>query len=238
MSTWSKGLGMSRGMADRLPGVPMVSALQYRDLAAQLPPTARIASPGIAAKSEPVPQPEPAPEVAMTHAELETLLAKTRAEATTAAEARLQGEYSALIQAEKARIGAAVERFERDRRGYFSKVETEVVRLALSIAAKILHREAQVDPMLVAALVQIAVNQLKENSAVNVRVAPAVAEQWRRFFGSTQQWASVTVVEDQGLLPGDCLLETELGSANFSLAAQLKEVEQGFFDVLSHTPRD
>jgi flagellar assembly protein FliH len=32
------------------------------------------------------------------------------------------------------------------------------------------------------------------------------------------------------------VLQTELGSANFSLDAQLKEVEQGFFDLLALRP--
>ena len=60
---------------------------------------------------------------------------------------------------------------------------------------------------------------------------------WRAHFGSAPQWAAVTVIEDANLEVSDCVLETELGSANFSLAAQLKEVEQGFFDVLAQTPR-
>ena len=34
----------------------------------------------------------------------------------------------------------------------------------------------------------------------------------------------------------DCILETELGSANFGLDTQLKEVEQGFFDLLALRP--
>jgi flagellar assembly protein FliH len=32
------------------------------------------------------------------------------------------------------------------------------------------------------------------------------------------------------------VLETELGTANFGLDSQLKEVEQGFFDLLALRP--
>ena len=35
---------------------------------------------------------------------------------------------------------------------------------------------------------------------------------------------------------GDCILETDMGSANFGIDAQLKEVEQGFFDLLAQRP--
>jgi flagellar assembly protein FliH len=48
--------------------------------------------------------------------------------------------------------------------------------------------------------------------------------------------STVTVVEDGNLGPDDCMLETDLGSADFSIDTQLKEVEQGFFDLLAHRP--
>ena len=46
----------------------------------------------------------------------------------------------------------------------------------------------------------------------------------------------VVVVEDAEMKPTDCVLETELGSADFSIEAQLKEVEQGFCDLLALRP--
>ena len=222
----------NRGSFPRIPAPP-VTSFHYREMPVALPSLPRI-------KTVPPPEPEPRPraEIEMTRSELEALLAEARADGAAATEARLRATYREKADSEAARITEAIERFERERKGYFARVETEVVRLALSIAAKILHREVQVDPMLVAALVQIAINQLKENTAVSVRVDPANIGRWRAHFEAAPQWAAVTVVEDAELEPGGCRLETELGSANFSLAAQLKEVEQGFFDVLAQTPRD
>ena len=222
----------SRGALPRVPGAP-VTSFQYREMAAAPPPVQRMKQPAMPVEAEPAAKAE----VEMSEAQLQQLLTEVRTEATTTTEARIREEFRAKAEADAHRIGAALDAFERERKGYFARVETEIVRLALSIAAKILHREAQVDPMLVAALVQIAVNQLKENTAVRIRVHPAGAARWRSHFGSAPQWAAVTVTEDGDLEAGDCVLETELGSANFSLAAQLKEVEQGFFDVLAQTPR-
>ena len=219
----------NRGAMPRIPVAP-VTTLQYREMTS-LPPLPRVRT------TAADPEPRVRAEVEMSEAELQALLAEARYEGGRATEARLKQEAGALHKEEAARISAALSAFERERKDYFARIETEVVRLALSIAAKILHREAQVDPMLVAALVQIAVNQLRENTAVNVRVHPGSAARWRAHFEAAPQWASVRVVEDAGLELGDCLLETELGSANFSLAAQLKEVEQGFFDILAQTPK-
>ncbi len=222
----------SRAALPRIPVTPITS-LQYREMAS-IPSLPRVKP---AQPAPPAPEPRKQSEVEMTDSQLQALLAEARREGAAAAEVRLREEVLARLREENSRVSAALDGFERERRGYFARVETEVVRLALSIAAKILHRESQVDPMLVAALVQIAVGQLKENTSVNVRVHPAEAERWRAHFASAPQWAAVKVTEDAELEMGDCCLETELGSANLSLAAQLKEVEQGFFDVLAQTPK-
>jgi len=61
-------------------------------------------------------------------------------------------------------------------------------------------------------------------------------ESWRRYFAENSSTTPIEVVEDPQLSDLDCLLATELGSANFGLDTQLKEVEQGFFDLLALRP--
>jgi flagellar assembly protein FliH len=90
--------------------------------------------------------------------------------------------------------------------------------------------------MLVAALVRVAVEKLHDGSSVSVRVSPENAGKWREYLANPMNSSTVTVVEDGNLGPDDCMLETDLGSADFSIDTQLKEVEQGFFDLLAHRP--
>jgi flagellar assembly protein FliH len=161
---------------------------------------------------------------------------RERADATQQAEQRLGQEFEAKLQAARAPIASAVASFETQRVEYFARVEAEAVKLALAIAAKILHREAQVDPMLVAALVRIAIEKMREGSSVTVRVSRGLAPRWREYFARQTGGARVEVAEDGELSDHDCLLETELGVANFGLDTQLKEVEQGFFDLLALRP--
>lgn len=168
--------------------------------------------------------------------ELNELVNRARAEATAETEKRLRAEYEAKSAKEAAKIIKTLELFVAERKNYFSRVESDVVHLALGIAAKILHREAQVDPLLVAALVRVAVDKLHDGSSVSVRCSPANAEKWRGYLASSQNGSTIAVVEDAQMTPDDCVLETDLGSANFSIDAQLKEVEQGFFDLLAQRP--
>lgn len=179
---------------------------------------------------------EPA-KISLTEESLMARLSQARAEGAADAELRIRAEYESRAVKEAANVHAAIQRFEEVSRTYYNQVEVEVVTLALSIAAKILHRESQVDANLVQALVQYTLRQLKEGSAVTIRVRPEEARRWRDYFAAAELNVAVSVKEDSNLLPKDCLIETELGSANLSPEAQLKEVERGFFDVLAQKPQ-
>ncbi len=172
----------------------------------------------------------------LTHAEFADRIARERAEAICEMEQKLRVEYERKLLAARAPIAAAVARFEEERNKYFGRVEAEIVQLSLAIAAKILHREAQVDQMLVASLVRVAMENMREGSNVTIRVGLGKGESWKRYFAGVSGATHVEVVEDAELNDQDCIAETELGSANFSLEKQLKEVEQGFFDLLAVRP--
>jgi hypothetical protein len=53
-------------------------------------------------------------------------------------------------------------------------VEHEVVELALAVAARILRREAQMDPLLLTGAVRVALGQLSGSTEVRVRVPAAI----------------------------------------------------------------
>jgi flagellar biosynthesis/type III secretory pathway protein FliH len=179
---------------------------------------------------------EPSVAAGASEKEVKDLLNVARLEAVAETEARLKTEYETRSVEEADKIRQAIELFQVERREYFSRVESDVVQLALAISAKILHREAQVDPMLVAALVRVAIDKLHDGSSVSVRVSPAESGRWRAFLANPLNGSTIEIVEDAHLGAADCILETELGSANFSIEAQMKEVEQGFFDLLAQRP--
>jgi flagellar assembly protein FliH len=168
--------------------------------------------------------------------ELANQIQRAALEATRQTEERLRQEGETKLTAAHASITSAVAAFGAQRAEYFGRVEAEVVQLALAIAAKIIHREAQVDPMLVAALVKISIEKMREGSSVTVRVGTGLGKRWQDYFAQQPCAAQIEVVEDAALSDQDCFLETELGVANFGLDTQLKEVERGFFDLLALRP--
>jgi flagellar assembly protein FliH len=153
---------------------------------------------------------------------------------------RQEGESRALSNAEdnlareRKRIAEVLAQFEKERSEYFSKVEADLIHLALGIAAKILHRESQVDRMAVAGVVKVALEKLKQSASITIRVPQGEAVPWQQYF---QDISNLKIVEDASLASTDCMLETDVGSAHVGFDAQLKEVEQGFFDLLAQRPR-
>lgn len=208
------------------PAVPM-SLFQYR------PTNSAI----LERPEEEIPEEAAEPEIRMTESSLAERLAAERAAGFADAESKMRSEFERKIEFESKKVVQALVDFEREQKDYFVRVESEVVQLALAIAGKILHREAQVDPMLLTAIVHIALGQLKEGSSATIRVRPEQATRWREQVASRDMKLSVKVAEDAELERGDCILETDLGAVNFSLEAQLKEVERGFFDVLAVKPK-
>jgi flagellar assembly protein FliH len=153
-----------------------------------------------------------------------------------AADQQMQIERDRAIRDAQESVSAVIKEFSVERLEYFRRVEGEVVQLALSIARKILQREAELDPTLLAALVRIALDRMQCGSTVRIRVAAANAEFWRKFgdaSGGSPQWE---IVADETLDSGDCAVETELGSANFGFEAQLRDVEESFKQLLAHRP--
>ncbi len=163
------------------------------------------------------------------------------------AEARAEGVREGLLQAQKtfelelagerAKIEEAIRNFRSQAAQYYARAEVELVQLALAIAAKILHREAQVDPTLVAALVRITLEKLQHGTNVSVCVRPEEVAEWNKYFELHKDGQSrVQVKADPALQPRDCILETELGVTDVGLSSQLKEIEKGFFDLLAQRP--
>jgi len=143
--------------------------------------------------------------------------------------------YAAELQAiEERRTRQAAElvsSFAQARDQYLQVVEQEVVRLALAIAARILRREAQMDPLLLTGAVRVALGQLSGSTEVKLQVPVAELELWTTAIALIPNLALKPIViagEDMRL--GDCRIETAQGSVDLGIRSQLGEIERGFFD--------
>ena len=163
------------------------------------------------------------------HAQMEMVRREAKAEARL----EWEGELEDRVLEERSMVARVCEEFGRERSKYFAAVESEVVKLALAIAARVLHREAKMDPLLLTAAVRIALGKVAEDSSTTLRVPADDVAMWRGVFGSND---AVQVVGDERMTAGECVLETNVGKVELGVSAQLEEIEKGFFDLLHHRP--
>jgi len=154
---------------------------------------------------------------------------------TGQAEARAAFEQQAAKLREE--FTKALHDFAAERDTYFQRVEEQVVRLTLAIAHKILHREAQVDPLLLTGILRVALEKIGSNTNTRLRAHPSDIKVWRDYFAQAREnFPAPELIGDPEIQSGRCVLETELGTTEIGLETQLKEIEQGFLDLLAQRP--
>jgi flagellar assembly protein FliH len=149
-----------------------------------------------------------------------------------------RAKFEEQLARERSAVVRALTDFARERAVYYQKIEAEAVQLALSIARKVLHREAQVDPALLMGIVRVALEQIEGATGVMLVVAPSQGAGWRSFLAANLRAEEMPqITEEAALDVGQCELRTSMGTAKLGLEVQLKEIEQGLMDLLGARPQ-
>jgi flagellar assembly protein FliH len=111
----------------------------------------------------------------------------------------------------------------------------ELVHLARTVAARVIHREMVIDPDALAGLVRAAYLKVQAREIARVRMHPAietvVASTLEQCGGPT----GVVLMADPALHEGELLFETAQGTLDASLETQLSELERALLDKVGKT---
>ncbi len=166
-----------------------------------------------------------------THRAFEAGREKGRQEGHQAEREALAASLNAVGRERAQHAAALIEGFTQERDRYLLKVEREVVKLALAVAARILRREAQMDPLLLTGAVRVALGQLSGATQVRLKVPAAELDLWTEAMALVPNLTvKPVVIAGEGMRLGDCQIETEMGSVDLGIRSQLGEIERGFFD--------
>jgi len=151
-------------------------------------------------------------------------LRQGEAEGRKQALAQLDGELQRLSRTivEMAGLRPAIRR----------EAEEELVRLALAIARRILHRELTVDPEALTGLVKAALEKLEIRDTFRVRTHPDHAGAVERCLAQIGAPRKIEVVPDPSLEKGGVVFETGRGSLDASAETQLAEIQRGLADLM------
>ncbi len=150
----------------------------------------------------------------------------------------LQGEKTGMEIAERKmeavmqRYSDAVCEIQRLRSSLYAQVEREVVKLAVAVAKKIVHREIQVDHDIVRTLVHVALSRVAEKSTVTLCLNPDDYDYLveHRAGLSQSEGQDITLLADKSVERGGCLIQTNCGDIDARIEEEFHEVEHSFFE--------
>ncbi|HEX4596117.1 MAG TPA: FliH/SctL family protein [Bryobacteraceae bacterium] len=108
----------------------------------------------------------------------------------------------------------------------------DLVRLAVSIAARVMHREVSLDPDALTGLVRTAFLKLQAREIQRVRMHPGLEPLVRKSMEQAGSPKNLVLAADSALKPGELFLETPQGILDASVDTQLREIERGLIDRL------
>jgi flagellar assembly protein FliH len=173
-----------------------------------------------------VPQEDPGTKVAL----LEQNISQARAAGRAEGEALAKQAMQPVLQ----KLAAAIHDSAELRARLREQAESDLVRLAIAIARRVVGREVNTDPEAIAGLVKAALEKLRVQEVLRVRLNPqykaSVIDCLARF-GASQ----VEVLGDPACEPGAVVFETTRGNLDASVETQLREIERGLTDRFKGT---
>jgi flagellar assembly protein FliH len=150
-----------------------------------------------------------------------------RREGDAAARQALQAEVREVTT----RLAASIQQLVELRPRLRLQAESDLVRLAVSIARRIVFRELTIDPEAVTALARVALDKLRMQEVTKVRVHPEHKPIVQEYLAKNSA-AHVEVTADQTQPRGSMIFETARGNLDVSADTQLREIERGLTDRL------
>jgi flagellar assembly protein FliH len=139
---------------------------------------------------------------------------------------------AAEVKALQEKVGEAIAAMAELRPRLRRQAEADLVKLALAIARRILHRELAVDPEAMRGLIQAALEKLQSQEICRVRIHPSQEAVVRSILERSPQSRAVQLQADPSLDGGAAVFETVRGNLDASVETQLREIEQGLTDRL------
>jgi flagellar assembly protein FliH len=116
------------------------------------------------------------------------------------------------------------------------EAEEDVVKLAMAVSRRILHREIATDPEALLGLIRAALDKLDGREICRMRAnpqdAPVLEKRFQDMFEKLDLPRRIEIFADASLQRGAAIFETARGGLDASVDTQLKEIERGFTDLM------
>ena len=154
-----------------------------------------------------------------------------REEAREAGREEGRAEVSSRIEEAMETLNQAV----KERKNIIKDAEQEILRLALKVAEQIIRSEVSLHRDVCLNIVSEAISRVSDREQIIVKVNREDAEYLKRYkdrlAGMLDGVKSFSILEDSGIEPGGCVIETNLGFVDGKISTKLKSIEEALKKV-------
>ena len=178
----------------------------------------------------------------------EIIVQTARAEAQSVRDqAHEEGHAAGLTSATK-QVQELIQRLENDigevaaeRIELVDSVESDVLKLSVDIAEKLVRHEIKTDSRLVLRVVKSCLRRVKDRNQVCVRVSPQELEQVKahreELLAVTEGVRELSIVDDRRVSPGGCVVETPSGDLDARIETQSEQVRRRLMETFEDDRR-
>jgi len=153
-----------------------------------------------------------------------------RRAAMQAVEATLRGKVEQQLKSIVPALKQAVQSVLDARQSWQRHWEQHALKLSTAIASRIVRREIQRVPLITVELVREALQLAKGNERITLRLNPTdhdtLKDHIAKLTAEMNSLAETRVIADSAITPGGCRVETEFGSIDQQLEAQLARITE------------
>lgn len=175
---------------------------------------------------------DPATRVAVAEQAVERRVQEARQTGFQEGLTAARSELDAGVRQLEERVARTVAELAEMRPRLRRQAESDLVKLSIAIARRVLHRELVADPDALRGLVVAALERLRSQEICRVRAHPSLEPALRAALEHHPQAAAAEFRFDGSLDRGTVVFETAQGNLDASVETQLREIEQGLTDRL------
>ena len=136
-------------------------------------------------------------------------------------------------------LSQVVRQLDEIRNEIYRYSEKEVVSLAMGIATKIVRHEITINKNVILNVLKQALKKIVDYDKIKIRVNPSdlqfLKTQNHQFSHLIDNMGSIVFEEDETILTGGCLIETNSGDIDARIDKQLEAVEEAFKSEFAKT---
>ena len=105
-------------------------------------------------------------------------------------------------------------------------MEEELLRLAIEIAKKVVHREITTDREVILSLIHVALARLQNRTVAYIRLNPSDYQYIITHSDRINTGKTIELVSDPSITRGGCIIETDFGNVDARIEQQFLEIER------------